>query len=123
MPDAANFAVAWLPARPSQRVLPPITPRSASSIRTGSRNGASFADLLIVVDKTASGAIRDRRAVFVQAEDFLSHGVISISATSRHQLELYEFWPFSFVSGPYKPVARDFAASGQPGSSSESGRW
>jgi hypothetical protein len=47
-----------------------------------------------------------------------------ISAAARDQLELYELWPsFSFVLGPYKSGARDFAASGQPGSSGESGRY
>jgi hypothetical protein len=92
--------------------------------QNGKRQQCELADLLIVVDETASGAIRDRRAVFVQAKKFSASGVISISAASRDQLELYEFWPsFSFVSGPYSPVARDFAASGQPGSSSESGRY
>ena len=92
--------------------------------RSGKTQRCELADLLIVVDETASGAIQDRRAVFVQAKMFSASGVISISTASRDQLELYELWPsFSFVSGPYKPVPRDFAGSGQPGSSNESGRY
>jgi hypothetical protein len=92
--------------------------------QNGKPQQCELADLLVAVDETASGAIRDRRAVFVQAKKFSATGVISISAPSRDQLELYEFWPsFSFVSGPYKPIGRDFAARGQPGSSSESGRY
>ena len=90
--------------------------------RSGKTQRCELADLLIVVDETASGAIQDRRAVFVQAKMFSASGVISISTASRDQLELYELWPsFSFVSGPYKPVPRDFAGSGQPGSSNEFG--
>jgi hypothetical protein len=82
-----------------------------------------LADLLIVVDEKVSGTIRDRRAVFVQAKMF-SGGKISITALSRDQLELYETWPLlTFVSGPYQKIARDFTATGQPGSSSESGRY
>jgi hypothetical protein len=92
--------------------------------QNGKTQQCELADLLIVVDETASGAIQDRRAVFVQAKMFSSNGVISISAASRDQLELYEYWPsFNFVSGPYKPVPRDFAGSGQPGSTNESGRY
>jgi hypothetical protein len=92
--------------------------------QSGKTQQCELADLLVVVDETASGAIRDRRAVFVQAKKFSATGMISISAASRDQLELYELWPsFSFVSGPYKPVARDFTANGQPGSSGESGRY
>jgi hypothetical protein len=92
--------------------------------KSGKTQQCELADLLIVVDETASSTIKDRRAVFVQAKKFSSNGVISISAPSRDQLELYEFWPsFNFVSGPYKPVPRDFAGSGQPGSSNESARY
>lgn len=62
--------------------------------------------------------------MFVQAKIFSATGVISITPSSHDQLELYEFWhSFSFVSGPYSSVSRDFAASGQPGSSSKSGRY
>lgn len=90
----------------------------------GKTQQCELADLLIVVDETASGAIRDRRAIFVQAKKFSTSGAISIPAASRDQLELYESWPsFRFVSGPYKPVPRNFAGSGQPGSSNESGRY
>jgi hypothetical protein len=92
--------------------------------RSGTTQRCELADLLIVVDETASGAVRDRRAVFVQAKIFSAGGVISITAASRDQLELYEYWhSFSFVSGPYSSVSRDFTASGQPGSSGESGRY
>jgi hypothetical protein len=92
--------------------------------RSGATQQCELADLLIVVDETASGAVRDRRAVFVQAKRFSSSGAISITATTRDQLELYEYWhSFSFVSGPYSPASRDFNGSGQPGSSGESGRY
>jgi hypothetical protein len=92
--------------------------------RSGITQRCELADLLIVVDETASGAVRDRRAVFVQAKIFSASGLISIAAATRDQLELYEYWhSFSFVSGPYKSASRDFTASGQPGSSSESGRY
>jgi hypothetical protein len=92
--------------------------------RSGITQRCELADLLIVVDVTASGAVRDRHAVFVQAKLSSACGLISIRSSSRDQLELYEFWhSFSFVSGPYSSVSRDFAASGQPGSSSESGRY
>lgn len=92
--------------------------------RSGATQQCELADLLIVVDETVSGAIRDRRAVFVQAKKFSSSGAISITARTRDQLELYEYWhSFSFVSGPYSPTSRDFTRSGQPGSSGESGRY
>jgi hypothetical protein len=91
---------------------------------SGNTQRCELADLLIVVDETASGAVRDRRAVFVQAKIFSAGGVISITAATRDQLELYEYWhSFSFVSGPYSPMSRDFTASAQPGLSSESGRY
>lgn len=94
---------------------------------TDKNNGpqqCELADLLIVVDEEVSGTIRDRRAVFVQAKMFSTGGTISITASSRDQLELYETWPlFTFVSGPYQKIARDFTAAGQPGSSGESGRY
>ena len=52
------------------------------------------------------------------------HLAIERRASSRDQLELYECWhSFSFVSGPYSSVSRDFAASRQPGSSGQSGRY
>ena len=96
------------------------SPQVEFTDRNGKRQQCELADLLIVVDESAAGTVRDRRAVFVQAKKFSASGVISISAASRDQLELYEFWPtFRFVSGPYRPIARDFTANGQPGLSTE----
>jgi hypothetical protein len=69
------------------------SPQVTFTDRNGQRQQCELADLLIVVDQTASGAIRDRRAIFVQAKKFSASGVISISAASRDQLELYELWP------------------------------
>jgi hypothetical protein len=100
------------------------SPQITFTDQSNKRQRCELADLLIVVDETAAGTIRDRRAVFVQAKMFSSGGGISVTAASKDQLELYEFWPsFSFISGPYSPIPRDFAATGQPGLSSESGRY
>jgi hypothetical protein len=91
---------------------------------TGAPQQCELADLLLVVDEVAGGAIRDRRAVFVQAKMFSWGGTISVPAAVKDQLELYESWPsFQFVYGPYKAVPRNFAAAGQPGRSADSGRY
>lgn len=127
MPD---LIARWRPVlRPRFRIaLHSVFCHQSPQVGFIDRNGApqqcELADLLLVVDEVAGGKIQDRRAVFVQAKMFSRRGRILVPASVKDQLELYEFWhSFRFAHGPYAPVPRNFAATGQPGSSADSGRY
>jgi hypothetical protein len=91
---------------------------------SGAKRTCELADLLIVVDDCTGGSVSDRRAVLVQAKLFSKARTISTSGTAAHQLDLYTRWPsFNFTSAAYVATARDFGASGCPGSKAEAGRY
>ena len=100
------------------------SPQVSFTDGSGTARTCELADLLIVADDCTSGSISDRRALLVQAKLFTTVRTISTSGTAAHQLDLYTRWPsFSFTSSAYTATARDFAASGCPGMTSESGRY